>query len=162
ELLAVAAVARDPRDLGLVAALVDRLAAGLTDRGERVVVDLAAGYRRHLVVEQLDQETRHPGFGLAALAQEDDVLAGEDRVLDLRQHAFLVADDAPEESRALLEPRDQVVAQLLLHRLRLIPARSQPAARSRFAHSGTMWPRATRCQFIGSPRTAGTQPRDVL
>src|SRR4030095_8718241 len=25
-----------------------------------------------------------------------------------------------------------------------------------------MWPRATRCQFIGSPRTAWTQPRDVL
>ena len=124
ELLAVAAVAGDPADLGLVPALGDGLTAGLADRRERVVVDLAAGHPRHLGVEQVGQEARHARLGLAALAEEDDVLAGQDRVLDLRQHALLVTDDSREEVLALLEPCDQVVAQLLLHRLRLIPARS--------------------------------------
>src|SRR5262245_33687532 len=122
ELLAVAAIARDPRDLGLVAALGHALAAGLADRREGIVIDLAAGHRGHLGVEQLDQESRHAGLGLAALAQEDDVLAGQDRVLDLRQDALLVPDDAGEERVARPEPRDQVVSQLLLDRLRLIPA----------------------------------------
>jgi len=111
-------------DLGLVPVLGDGLAARLADRRERIVVDLAAGHRRHLRVEQLGQEARHPRLGLPALTQEDDVLAGEDRVLDLRQHALLVAHDARKECGALPEPRDQVVAELLLHCLRLIPART--------------------------------------
>ena len=56
-----------------------------------------AGDERHLLVQQVDQRARDPGLGLAALAQEDDVLAGEDGVLDLREDRLLVADDAGEE-----------------------------------------------------------------
>jgi hypothetical protein len=74
KLLAVAAIAWNPGDLGLVGALGDDLTARLADRRERVVVDLAAGQRRHLGVEQGAQEARHACLGLAALAQEHDVL----------------------------------------------------------------------------------------
>ena len=38
---------------------------------KRIVVDLAAGDRRHLVVEQADQHARDARLGLAALAEED-------------------------------------------------------------------------------------------
>ena len=37
------------------------------------------------------------GLGLAALAEEDDVLARQDRVLDLGNDGLVVADDAGEE-----------------------------------------------------------------
>ena len=57
------------------------------------------------VVEQADEQPRHPGLGLAALAEEDEVLAGEDRVLDRRDDRLLVADDAREDLRAGREAR---------------------------------------------------------
>ena len=40
-----------------------------------------------------------PRLCLAALAEEDDVLAGDDRVLDGGQHRLVVADDAAEDRR---------------------------------------------------------------
>ena len=66
-------------------------------RRERVVVDLAAGDDGRLFVEQVDQAARDARLGLAALAEEDDVLPGEDGVLDLRDDRLFVADDAGEE-----------------------------------------------------------------
>ena len=41
---------------------------------ERIVVDLAAGDDRDLLVEQVHQRADDPRLRLAALAQEDDVL----------------------------------------------------------------------------------------
>ncbi len=104
QLLAVAAVARDPHDLGRrPPARRARLAAGPRDRRQGIVVDLGAGQRRDLLVEQLDKQARHARLGLAALAQEDDVLAAEDGVLDLGDDAVLEADDAREERLAAPE-----------------------------------------------------------
>ena len=75
----------------------DQLRAVGRDGRERVVVQLAAGDDWDGVVEQADQRPREPGLGLAALAQEDDVLAGEDGVLDRRDDRVVVADDARED-----------------------------------------------------------------
>ena len=41
-----------------------------------------------------------PGLGLAALAEEDEVVAGQDRVLDGGDDRILVADDAREDLAA--------------------------------------------------------------
>src|SRR5438552_2789714 len=131
QLLAVAAVARDPDDLGRGVLLGEPRAAGAADRREGVVVDLAAGERGHRRVEQGREEARHACLGLAALAEENDVLAREDRVLDLRHDALLVAHDPGEERLPAPEARDQVVAQLLLDRLRLPAAGPELADRAR-------------------------------
>src|SRR6267143_1858700 len=48
------------------------------------------------LVELLDQLARDARLRLAALAEQDDVLAGQDGVLDLRDDRGLVADDARE------------------------------------------------------------------
>src|SRR2546426_2443377 len=157
ELLAIAAVARDPGDLGLVAALGHAFTAGLTDRRERTVVDLAAGEPGDLGVEKLDQEARHAGLGLATLAQEHDVLAGENRVLDLGEDALLVPDDPWEDRFALSQPRDQVVPQLLLHRLRLVSTLPQLAYRSRFVHNRHYVAWRSRCQSAGDGRAYADQ-----
>src|SRR3989449_4951700 len=123
QLLTVAAVARNPLDGGLVTLLGQALATARADRSERIVVDLAAGQHRDLLVEQAHQQPRDARLGLAALAEKNDVLPGQDRVLDLRHDGVVVADDPGQEGVALPEPGDQIVAQLLLDRLAL-PASS--------------------------------------
>jgi len=52
-----------------------------------------------------------PGLGLAAQAEEEQVVAGEDRVGDLRQHGLAVAEQAGEdrvERLAGSQSRDQL------------------------------------------------------
>ena len=66
------------------------------------------------LVEQLDQGADQAGLALAALAEQHDVVAGEDRALDLRQHGVVEADDAGEAVLAGAHPREQVVAELAL------------------------------------------------
>jgi hypothetical protein len=138
QLLAVAPVARDPGHRRRVALLGEERASGGGDGREGIVVGLAAVQRGHLRVEEAHQEPRHPRLGLAALAEEDDVLAGEDGVLDLREHAVLVADDAGEQRLAVAQARDQVVAQLLLDRLRRVSAVAELLDRSRLGHAGSL------------------------
>ena len=53
---------------------------------------------------RLISERAMPRLRLAALAQEDDVLAGEDGVLDLREDRVVVADDAVEDGLLGGEP----------------------------------------------------------
>ena len=101
ELLAEAAVAVHPLDRRLVAALGDEHAGVVRDRVVRVVVDLAAGDDRHPLVEQRGERADHAGLRLAALAEEDHVVAGEQRVLELREDGVLVADHAVDERLAL-------------------------------------------------------------
>ncbi len=163
ELLAVAPVARDPRDRGPVSLLADALAARRADRGERLVADLAAGQRGHLLVEQPHQQAGHAGLGLAALAEEDDVLAAQHRVLDLGHDGLLVAHDAGEEALAAAQTGDQVVAQLLLDGAGHVPAVAQLSNRGRLRHEGSLrclgslcggrWPLSIRARLDtrGSP-----------
>ena len=92
------------------------------DRGVRVVVELAAADDRQPLVEQADEQPRHAGLGLAALAEEHEVVAGEDRVLDRRQDRVLEADDGRQDLAARGEALEQVGAELLLDGPRL-PAR---------------------------------------
>jgi hypothetical protein len=127
ELLAVAPVPRHPLDRGGVGLLRDPQPAGPADRRVGVVVDLAAGDGGRLRVQELDETARDPRLRLAALAQEDEVVAGEDGVLHLRDHRLLVADDAGEEGLPVTQAVDQVLAELLLHRADAVPARAELA-----------------------------------
>src|SRR5207248_4554978 len=47
-------------------------------------------------------------------AEQDEVVLRKDRVLELRDHGLLVADDAGEQLLALLDAGDQVLAELFL------------------------------------------------
>src|SRR5262249_3012684 len=112
--------------------------AGLRDGSEGIVVGLAARQRWYLGVEKIHHEASDLGLGLAALAEEDDVLSGKERVLDLGENGVFVTDDAGEERRACLETRDQVVPELLLDRFARVPARAQLADRAGLGHAHTM------------------------
>ena len=128
----VALVALDPRDLDLVAVLRDEVDAAPADGSVRVVVDLAARDDRHALVEQRDQRAHHPALRLPALAEHDHVVPRDDRVGELRQHRLLVADDARQERLAGAQPRQEVAAHLVLHRLALMSGGAELGDGSRF------------------------------
>src|SRR4051794_33982106 len=86
ELLAVTLVAADPLDLEVVAFLLNAHAARSRDRLEGVFVELAAGDDRDRLVEKAGQAADHARLRLPALAEEDNVLAAEDRVFELRHN----------------------------------------------------------------------------
>ena len=133
-----------PGDRGRVAVLGDEVAGVLADRRVRVVVDLAAGDDRHPLVEQAGERADDPRLGLAALAEEDHVVAGEERVLELRHHRVLVAQDTLEQRLAGSDLGDGVAPDLLLHRHRgpaggqeLTQGRGQGAGLGRHANDPT-------------------------
>ena len=129
QLLAEAVVAVDPRDRRVLAVLGDEVAGVAGHRRVGVVVDLAAGDDRHPLVEQAGQRADHARLGLAALAEEDDVVAGEEGVLELRQDGLLVAEHALEQRLASGDAGDGVGPDLLLDRARHPPGLSELADR---------------------------------
>jgi len=120
ELLDVALVATQPADRQRVAFLRDARAARPAQRRERVVVNFAAWHHRDRVVEQFGEAAQDAALGLAAQAEQDEVVARQHRVHQLRDHRLVVADDAGKERLAGLQLADEVVADFLLDRFRAI------------------------------------------
>src|SRR2546430_681397 len=116
QLLAVPLVRGDPTHGDAVTLSSHSVPAGAADRRVWIVIDLAAVDHRDFRIEQAGQRSDQPALGLATLAQEDDVLARQDGVLDLGNDGSLEADDAGEELLARLDLADQVLAHLLLDR----------------------------------------------
>ena len=94
QLLAVAVVAVHPVDRRVVAVLVR--GRGRSGRPAAYGSSLIsrAGDDRQPLVEQVGERADHARLRLAALAQEDDVVPGEQRVLELRHDGVLVAEHA--------------------------------------------------------------------
>ena len=65
--------------------------------GDRIIVDFDAGEDGNPFIEQVRQHAEDAGFGLAAKAEEEQVVLGEDAVDDLRDDRFAIADDAGEK-----------------------------------------------------------------
>ena len=80
------------------------------DRLVRVLAELGAGDDRRPLVEQPDQGPQQPGLALAALAEQHDVVAGEQGPLDLRDDGVVEAVQARPRVLAGREHREQVVA----------------------------------------------------
>src|SRR5690606_29243734 len=102
----------------------------LRRRRVRVVVDLGTGDDGHPLVEQRGDRTDHAALRLTSLTEEDHVVAGEQGVLELREHGVLVAEHAWEERVAPADLRDGVLANLVFDRAR------HPARRAQLAEGG--------------------------
>ncbi len=79
-----------------------------------IVEDLGAGHDGQPLVEQVGQRADHAGLGLAPLAQEDDVVAGQQGVLELGQHRVLVAQHPREQGGPTADATDGVGPDLFL------------------------------------------------
>ena len=94
ELFDVARVARQPRHRQRVPFGRDACAARRAQRRERIVVNLAAGHDGNRIVEQFGERPQNAAFRLPAQPEQNEVVAGQDGVDDLRDDGFVVADDA--------------------------------------------------------------------
>jgi hypothetical protein len=92
-----------------------RAAAG-AQRRRRVVVNFAARHDRDSLVEQIDEAAQDARLRLAAQAEQDEIVAREDRVDELRHDGVVVADDAREKRLARPELAHEVVADFLFDR----------------------------------------------
>ena len=88
-------------------------AAGLgRDRLERVLAELGAVDDRGPLVQQADQRAQQAGLALAALAEQHDVVAGDQRPLELGDHRGLEAVQAGPRVLPGGQLRQQVAADL--------------------------------------------------
>src|SRR5919107_853839 len=96
--------------------LVSGVASFSPNRVQRVLVELAADEHRRPLVEQADQGADQPGLALAALAEQDEVVAGDEGPLDLGDDGVLEADHAGQAGLAGADAGEQVGADLGLDR----------------------------------------------
>jgi hypothetical protein len=120
ELLDVPFVAVQPGDRQVVAGLLGQPLAARAHRCRRVVVDLAALDDRGPLVEQGADGAHQAGLALAALPEEDEVVAGEQGALELGQHGVVEADDAGERGLARSKSEEEVLAELGLDGARAV------------------------------------------
>src|SRR5262249_19955697 len=120
ELLAVALRRSDPGDGDRVALGGHAAPARRAQRRERVVVDLAPRDRRHQRVEEVSQGTDDAALSLAAFAEEDHVMPGEQRVLDLGNDGVVVADEPGQQPLTTGQTRERVATHLLAYGTHLI------------------------------------------
>jgi hypothetical protein len=112
ELLAVPLAAVLPGDRREVAVLLGQRDAARTYRGVWMIVDLAAADDRSPLVEQAGERADEPRLALAALAEQHQIVPGEQGTLDLGCHGLVEADDAGQRRLARREAGDQVAADL--------------------------------------------------
>ena len=112
QLLAVALLRRDPRHWSRIAELADEVTAASADGLVRIVVDLASVNCGDRGVEQRCQRADQSRLRLTALTEKDEVLAGENCVLDLRYDRVVVAENPRKQLVAGRQLAYQVAAQL--------------------------------------------------
>ena len=105
ELLAVAVAAVHPGDRRLVAGLGDQVPGHPRNGLVGIVVDLRARHDGQPLVQQAHERADHAALGLTPLAEEDHVVAGDERVLERRQDAVVVAEDPLDDGPCLRDAR---------------------------------------------------------
>ncbi len=86
----------------------------------------AVDHRRPLV-EQPGQRTQQPGFALAALAEQHNIMAGDQRPFQLRQHRVVEPEDSRPDLVAVRQRGQQVLPDLLPDSSLAVTGGTQPA-----------------------------------
>ena len=94
-------------------------------------MQIASRHDRDLGIQKRNQSTNQTGFTLAALAEQDHMMAGKNRILDLGKDGFFISEEVPGEAGSGLHPRDQIRSQLLPNRAGSIPRGPQFPERGR-------------------------------
>src|SRR6266496_2345897 len=108
EFLHEARIAIDPGYMCHIAMKLNCLTPKRGDGFKRIVVDFRAGDDRNMLVQQLGKLADYPAFGLSSQTQQDDVVAGENSVNELRDDRILVAHDAGKKLPSCTQFFDQV------------------------------------------------------
>ena len=76
-------------------------------------MDLTSGDVRSVRIEQRGECAQNAALRLTAQTEQDEVMARQNRVHDLRHNRVVVAHDAREDGAISLQPVDQVLAQFV-------------------------------------------------
>ena len=117
ELLGVPLVAVPPRDRQVHAGLLRPPPGHRGDRLVGVLGELRPVDDGRPLVEQPDEGAQQPSLALPALAEEYDVVAGQDRPLELRDHGLRETVQPGPRIATLFQGIQQVAAELLLEGL---------------------------------------------
>ena len=98
-----------------------KLSAAVSRDGMKgIVVNFRAGDDGNSIVEQFGELTNDAALGLATQSQQDDVVFRENRVDELGNNGFVVADNAGKEFFTGAQFLDEVRAQLVFDRDALV------------------------------------------
>src|SRR5215216_6610379 len=131
QLLGIALVAVPPLDRQLVAQLRSQAATTQACWRVRVIMDLASSDLRAPFIQKPSDRPHQPGLTLTALTEQHEIMAGEYRAFELRQHCLVEADNAREGVASSPKPLNQVVAKLSLDPAIHISGRPELAPRDR-------------------------------
>ena len=116
ELLAETLLTANPLDRAAVTLRGDQFPGVVRDGVVGVVQDLRASDYRQLFIKQLDEAAHEPGLALAALAEENDVVARDEGVLEGGQDRAVVAHQAPDDGLASRNAPSSIRSHLLFNR----------------------------------------------
>src|SRR6266404_1227329 len=138
-----------PGDGRIIAFGGNSFAAGAADGLEGIIIDFAAGDDGHFGIEEIDESTQDTAFGLAAEAEKNEIVAGEQSVDDLRDDGVFVAVDAGKQRFALFDGAKEIAADFVFHGdggAARVEVRDAPelAERARFRLSGRLHKSAGR------------------
>ena len=109
-------IAADPLQRQRIAHLFGLLAAGTANRIVRIIVDLASFDDRYAFIQKTEQAANDSRFALAALTEENHMVAGENGILDLRYDGFVITDDARQDPFAAFHVAHEILAHFIAHR----------------------------------------------
>ena len=117
EFLHVALVGGEIGDRSVVAVVSNFFTAAAADRSVGIVVDFATCQIGHVRIEKRRKRAQDAAFGLAAQTEQDEIVARENGVDDLRYDGIFVADDAGENQGIgiFAQACAEVVAQFVFH-----------------------------------------------
>src|SRR5207253_1843728 len=103
----------EPRDRSCILFARDQLPAAAADWRIRVVVDLASRNIGRLRVKQPGERAQDAALGLPPQSEQDEIVARQDRVYDLRHNGIVVTHDSRKYWTSLAQARHQVLAHLV-------------------------------------------------
>ena len=129
QLLDVSHGAMTPRDRELVTQIGCPSKGSGRDRMERMLAQLGTGDDRRPLVEQAGKAAQQPRLALTALAEQHDVVSGEECALQLGDHRGVEAVDAGPRVAPVGERRQEVLPQFDTERPVGVSRRAQLAGR---------------------------------
>ena len=115
QFLDVALFGRQIGDLGFISLSADPVTARPAKGRVRIVMDFASCDVGRLRIEQASKCPQDSTLCLATQAQQNEIVAGEDRVHQLWDHGIVIADDARKYRAVSLQASDQIFAQFVLN-----------------------------------------------
>src|SRR5215472_6457777 len=112
QLFYITLIRREVRNRRAIRVVGEQLATAAADRLVGIVVDLAAANVGKLWIEERGQGAQNTALGLTAQAKQNEIMARENGINDLRHDGVVISDNAGKDWATAAKACDEIVAQL--------------------------------------------------